>query len=145
MNALMTRQDYNLDMYKKLITTHHKLLITGQTVLHTVLSDVQCREVYANQRVVIQESHVAEVLQTFIAQLNSGKFGSAKEQEFYSSFDIKKKSTMYIILKNILLKGLNIEVGRVGTNPLRAAWTDLHICSLNGAFEDNYGPTYPTE
>jgi hypothetical protein len=30
MDALMKRQDYNLDMYKKLMSTHHKLLLTSQ-------------------------------------------------------------------------------------------------------------------
>jgi hypothetical protein len=145
MDALMTRQDYNLDMYKKLMSTHHKLLVTGQTVLQTVLTDVECQEVYTNQRVVIQEAHVAEVLQDFIAQLKKGKYGVAKELEFYSLFDIKKKNTMYIVLKNILLKGLNIKVKRGATNHSRAAWTDLHIWSRNCKFETNYNPTYPTE
>jgi hypothetical protein len=44
----MKRQDYNLDMYKKLMSTHHKLSLTSQTILQMLLTS---RSVYTCTRI----------------------------------------------------------------------------------------------
>jgi hypothetical protein len=49
MDALMKRQDYNLDMYKKLMSTHHKLLLTSQSILQMLLTIGACTPVHASR------------------------------------------------------------------------------------------------
>jgi DNA-binding TFAR19-related protein (PDSD5 family) len=84
------------------------------------------------------------VLQNFIAQLNTGKFGKVKEQEFFSLFDIKKEEHHKQQRQNILFRGLNIDAC-AELKSLRAARTDRPSVVENGAFDAKYGPTYPTE
>jgi hypothetical protein len=55
------------------MSTHHVFpLSLLRTVLHTVLTDAECQSVQKST-CCYEESHVAEVLQNFIAQLNTGK------------------------------------------------------------------------
>jgi hypothetical protein len=145
MEALMKRQDYNLDMYKKLMSTHHKLLLTTQTLIQMLLENTQCLALLSNQEVIIKESHVVDILQTYRTQLKTEKYGVAKEQDFYSLFQISDKTTPYTALKNIMKRGMGIDVRRGATNQDRPKYGDLHICSPNGDFEAKYQPTYPTD
>jgi hypothetical protein len=62
MDALMKRQDYNLDMYKKLMSTHHKLLLTSQSILQMLLTRAGRVHLYTHLDVVIKESHARDTV-----------------------------------------------------------------------------------
>jgi hypothetical protein len=145
LQALMTRQDYNLDMYKKLMSTHHKLLITTQTVIRLLLNNEQYTALYANEDVVIKEAHVVDTLQEFMVQMKTGTYSLAKEHDFYNMFQVSNKTTPYTMLKNIMKRGMGIDVSRGATNHKRPSYSDLHMCSQTAAFEAKYQPTYPTD
>jgi hypothetical protein len=72
MDALMKRQDYNLDMYKKLMSTHHKLLLTSQSILQMLLTRAGRVHLYAS-RCSDQRGRMREILSDYLMQLKTGK------------------------------------------------------------------------
>jgi hypothetical protein len=114
MDALMKRQDYNLDMYKKLMSTHHKLLLTSQSILQMLLTR-QGVHLYTHLDVVIKESHAKEILSDYLMQLKTSKYSIAKEQDFYSMFVVTEKTATYTMLKTFW-KRVGLELDRVIVN-----------------------------
>jgi hypothetical protein len=112
MDALMKRQDYNLDMYKKLMSTHHKLLLTSQSILQMLLTIGACTPVHAS-RCSDQRVACEEILSDYLMQLKKGKYSTAKEQDFYSMFVVTEKTATYT--KNILIRGMDWNLTEVIT------------------------------
>jgi hypothetical protein len=62
---------------------------------------------------VIKESHAREILSDYLMQLKTGKYSTAKEQDFYSMFVVTEKTATYT--KNILIRGMDWNLTEVIT------------------------------
>lgn len=145
MQALVSRQDYNIDLYKTLMATHHKLLLTSQTFLQLLLSAQAHGDLRAHKDVVVKESHVSDTLDKFVKLLKAGEYQMAKEYDFFKLFQITEKTAAYTAFKNIMRRGLGLEINRGATNCTRPAYQNIHMQSEYGKFEMRYSPTYPTD
>lgn len=145
MNALVSRDDYNLDLHKKLMSTHHKLLLTAQTFLGLLLTDEELDSLKAHKTVLVKETLVKRKLEELLEIIRTGRFYSAKKRDFLDMFQIKETSGTLTVLRNVLKRSMGLDVRRPTTNPKRAAYDDIYIKSDHDAFRSEYGPTYPTD